>query len=154
MLTELERVAQWNERAGVEKKYREITDSEILDQKSFIQEEYRELMEDGFDMNNRREVVDACGDLLVVVAGMLYRLGYNPERVLQLINDSNYSKFVYISSDAHATMEKYSSDPRYDNVSVDDKGVVRGTVIETGSNKILKGINYEPPALDKLHGIS
>lgn len=151
-MSELQRVANWNTRAGVDSEFRDLEDESIQSQLTFIEEEHNELS-DAMDDNDLREVLDACGDLLVVVSGLIHRLGYSPDEVLKLINDSNYSKFVSTPEEAELTLEKYASDPRYKDVYVNEHGVVKGTVVETGSLKILKGINYREPLLESLPNV-
>lgn len=145
-MAELNRVAQWNERFGNDGTYKEIHSPELTAQLSFITEEYKELMQ-AVEDNDRTEVVDACGDILVVVAGYLHRMGYNPEHVLSVVNDSNFSKAVNVNNELEIrqTAEKYENDDRYDNITIDEYGVVRGRVVETGSSKVLKSIRYEGP---------
>lgn len=149
MLQELDRICLFNNLAGVEPEDRNINHPLIEDQLSFIEEEFKELF-DAVSDNDRKEVVDALGDLLVVVGGALHRLGYDPKVVLRIVNDSNMSKFLdrdspHFLKDCILTLEKYSSDDRYKNVYVDEEGVVYGIVKATGNKKILKGINYQEP---------
>lgn len=150
-MTELNRVAQWNERSGNDGDYKNIDSPELKAQLTFITEEYNELLE-ATEKGDRTETVDSLGDLLVVVAGYIHRMGYNPEHVLSVVNDSNFSKFVNVNNEVEIrqTAEKYEEDERYDNITIDEYGVVRGRVIETGSSKVLKSSKYEDPKWNLL----
>lgn len=148
-MSELKRIADWNTRVGVVMERRELTDESVESQLEFINEEHRELT-DAFEDGDLVEVLDACGDLLVVVSGLIHRLGYDPDTILKEINDSNYTKFVKTTSEAVSSVHSYENDKRYTNVRVDEYGVVWGTVRATGATKVLKGINYKPPRLDRL----
>jgi hypothetical protein len=77
----------------------------------------------------------------------LYTMGHNPAKVLKIVNDSNFSKFVDVTDDDEvwSTIKSYEKDDRYTNVRVNENGVVLGTVVATGSKKVLKGAKYTPP---------
>ena len=151
-MSELERVCEWNSLAGnsVETQNSLFT-HKIQSQLSFIEEEFNELL-DAFADDDKTEVVDALGDLLVVVSGMLYLMKINPEYLLKIINDSNFSKFIDPDNteDIAKTISKYAGDSRYKDVYVNDQGVVKGVVKETGSLKILKGCNYREPDIKEV----
>ena len=162
-MTELERVYEWNALAGTEQ-HNDVTHflkecPAIKAAYEFIQEEFNEL-QDAINENDYTETLDALGDILVVVAGMCYRLGVNPEEVLKRVNDSNYSKFLPPKNKrqvdkeyellAYRTIAKYKDDPRYSNVEIDaETGVVTGTT-KQGNKKILKGITFKEPKLSDL----
>jgi hypothetical protein len=84
----------------------------------------------------------------------LYTLGHNPAKVLKIVNDSNFSKFVDVTDDDEvwSTIKSYEKDKRYTNVHITPEGVVKGTVVSTGSLKVLKGARYEPPYWASLNG--
>ena len=41
-----------------------------------------------------QEVIDAVGDIQVTLIGVAYRFGFDINKILSPINDSNYSKFI------------------------------------------------------------
>jgi len=132
--SELGRVALFNVLMGAYKYHRELDDVSITAQISFITEEHRELLE-ALEANDRTEVVDALGDLLVVVGGACHRLGYDADKVLEAVNNSNMSKFVYNEQEAEDSISSYKDDLRYKDVFVEWEGgigVIKGTVVETG----------------------
>jgi hypothetical protein len=77
----------------------------------------------------------------------IYTMGHNPAKVLKIVNDSNFSKFVDVTDDDEvwSTIKSYEKDDRYTDVRVNESGVVLGTVVATGSKKVLKGAKYTPP---------
>jgi len=150
--SELGRVALFNVLMGADKYHRELDDVSITAQISFITEEHRELLE-ALEANDRTEVVDALGDLLVVVGGACHRLGYDADEVLEAVNNSNMSKFVYNEQEAEDSISSYKDDLRYKDVFVEWEGgigVIKGTVVETGSQKTLKGVHYRGPDWSRI----
>lgn len=148
----LDSIVEFNERAGTECKYRSIDDDTIGFQKMLIDEECDEL-DDAFQEGDRKEVVDAACDIIVVAAGLLHRLGYDPVKAMAIVNQSNMSKFVDVSNgdEIRESIEKYDNDDRYVDISVDlNNGAVWGTVVATGGKKILKSINYQEPQWQEL----
>lgn len=79
-------------------------------------------MADPLNEENIREVLDAIGDSLVVVRGLAYSMGQNPNQILYRIDQSNLTKI-----------------PKGDN-----------KVKKREDGKILKPDTFEPPALDDL----
>lgn len=149
--SELQRVVEFNERAGNERKHHSLASNEFLAQMYLIEEEYEELLS-AWREDNLKEVFDALGDLIVVVSGAIHRLGYNPDDVLKIVNDSNMSKFVDPDNkeEVEASVRKYDEDDRYSDVYVDERGAVWGTVVGTGAKKTLKGIYYKEPQWQEL----
>lgn len=149
--TEINRIAVWNEYCGNERKHRELSDPSVIGSCNLIQEEYYEMLNALID-EDRKEVVDASADIIVVVTGLLHNLGYNPVKVMDIVNTSNFSKFVDPNNqaDVQKTLDQYKNDLRYKDVYVNKDGVVWGTVIATGSQKVLKGCNYFPPRWEQL----
>lgn len=79
-------------------------------------------MADPLNEENIREVLDAIGDSLVVVRGLAYSMGQNPNQILYRIDQSNLTKI-----------------PKGDN-----------KVKKREDGKILKPDTFEPPVLDDL----
>lgn len=143
----IERIVAFNERAGHSREFRNITDPGVEAQREFLIEEYEEFLE-AFDNLDRVEVVDALCDIIVVAAGMIHRLGYDPNQALDIVNSSNESKFVDTLKDGVRSVNTYANDERYTDVFVTEDGVVRG--FKDGHDKILKGINYKAPDFSPL----
>ena len=151
--TELGRVCEFNAIAGIGREYRNVDPDAI--QFNLIKEEFKELQE-GIDDNDRKEVVDALGDLLVVVGGAINYLGYDPDEVLKIINDSNMSKFCDNEEDAIQSVEAYEDSEEYRDVhyrKVRGRYVIYGykkDVTVSCKPKILKGIHYQPSKLGEI----
>ena len=151
-MSNLKRIEQFNNTAGIETKRRELDSVPVQAQLSIIREEMKEL-EEGFAKNDLQEVLDACGDLIVVVAGMINRLGFDSDVVLDIINTSNESKFLDTEEDAALSVVDYDDDPRYAEIEYYEVGgryAITGRVVGTGKRKILKGIHYKEPDFTKL----
>lgn len=139
-------VVGWNNRVGNISEHRDISHPSVIGYRNLIEEEYQELF-DAYEANDRKEVVDAAFDILVVTTGLLHMMGYNTMAVMDVGNLSNFSKFVNPNNpkEVEESVAAYADDDRYSDVYVDDNGVVWGTVNATGSKKVLKGIHYRPP---------
>lgn len=57
-----------------------------------IQEELKELIEDGFEPRNMIEVADAIGDLLYVVYGTAAAMGIDADAIFDEVHSSNMTK--------------------------------------------------------------
>lgn len=147
-LSELDKIVEFNKLAGV---FKAQTDEELYFQLTLIEEEYNELL-NAYETGDRKEMLDASADIVVTAAGMIHRLGYNPSEAMSIVNRSNLSKFVDLENedDVEASIRKYDDDERYSDVYVDERGAVWGTVVATGSKKILKGIQYKEPQWQQL----
>lgn len=147
-MEQLTRVVDWNRTAGRQRVLRAMDACEGSE--SLIDEEYKELKE----AETLKDALDACGDLLFVVAGHIDNLGFDPVLVLKAVCDSNDSKWCYNEEDAKASVRAYTNDPRYTGIhyqKVNGKYVIRGTVIETMTPKILKGIHYKEPDFTEVY---
>lgn len=114
-----------------------------------IEEELNELK----DSKTEEEVMDAIGDLIVVVTGAAHAIGKDAEEILRRVNASNFSKFAQSEYEARLSVEAYKSDERYENVHYEKVGawyVIRGDKVNGGKNKILKSINYKEPNWEGL----
>ncbi len=124
---------------------------------NLIQEEFKEVSEalEGYevvsktdceDTKNKRkaELVKEILDLQVVSNGLLYRLGLNRQQVevsMDLVAESNLSKFCDSEEDAEKSVEKLDEEGRYSEIDYKEAGekfVVFGKT-EEGGYKILKG---------------
>ena len=116
-------------------------------QMSLIEEELLELQE-AYENDDLLEVVDACCDSIVVITGMLHKLGIDPVLALKEVNASNLSKFCKSEYEADASVKKYLGDSRYSEVhhsKVGDYWVIYGKKTDTDGWKVLKGVNYREP---------
>lgn len=141
-------ISKFNEIGGSEKKLRDIHDPDVLFQLSLIEEEFEELT---LAMTNKNltETLDAIGDMIVVISGLGHRLGFNTQEIMDIINESNFSKFCYSIEEAKTSVNYYQNNDRYENIHyelIDGVYVIKGEP-KGGNNayKILKGINYKSP---------
>jgi len=145
-MSELQRTHQWNIVSGNE--FKEDTELFYL-YWDLIKEEFNELLE----AKTREEVLDALGDLYVVVTGELHSMKVNAGDLLKRINDSNFSKFDTIEADAKISVAAYENDERYENIHYEEVGgyyVIRGDKVGGAKNKILKSHKYTEPELSDL----
>lgn len=146
-------VVLFNTVAGFPVQRREIDDPEVQTQMNDIYQEEVDELREAFDSNNRKEVVDGAGDVIVTAAGLLAKMGIDPNEVMRRINESNASKFCKDAIEAHESVLSYRDDERYVDVHtkfVDGVYVIFGRKKGTDSFKILKGINFHEPKLDDL----
>lgn len=145
-------VCDFNTIAGVDCKWRYVDDTLLGMQMNILEEEFDETKE-AYLGDDRQEVIDGACDLIVVAAGLLHRLGVEPNIAMQAVNQSNASKFCYNEHDANMSVAAYSSDTRYKNVHwqlVQGVYVIRGKKVGGTGWKILKGINYKAPDLSGM----
>lgn len=150
-MSELKRIHEWNEVAGNTKVKRNVDDEKVVAQWHLITEEYKELAQSlanaqiNATTNMGNVLKEAC-DCIVVITGLINALGYDTDTALKLVNDSNFSKFCYNLKDVEDSMSAYEECGRYSDVfseHINGLYVIKGVVKETGSVKILKGINYK-----------
>lgn len=149
----LRNVVKFNELAGNFKAKRDLTDQDVHLQMELIIEEFTEL-KTSFIVADDVGVVDSCADLIVVVAGMLHKIGLDPDDVMNAVNKANMSKFCYTYEDAVQSRLAYEGDGRYTDVIIERKEIdqeevfiIKGCLADNpnGGRKILKGIDFEPP---------
>lgn len=151
-MSNLKRIEQFNNAAGIETKRRELDSVPVQAQLSIIREEMKEL-EAGITKNDLQNVLKESADCIIVIAGLINRLGFDSDAVLGLVNTSNESKFLDTEEDAALSVVAYDDDQRYDEVEYYEVGgryAITGRVVETGKRKILKGIHYKEPDFTKL----
>lgn len=115
---------------------------------SLIQEEMGEILE-AYNNLDKVEVIDGLADLQYVVNGLINAFGADElmEEALQLVHESNMSKFCKTEEEATATIEDYKKK------GIDTHAVLNGdlfVVRRNSDNKILKNINYKPVDLKKI----
>lgn len=141
------RIEKFNTVAGFPRKKRDLTDEAVVSAASFVTEEYDEFI-DEFRKGELLKTLDGLGDTVVTAIGVIHRLGFDSNEIMDIINGSNESKFCYNIRDADMSVEKYRNDSRYTGVYyklVDGVYVIMGKVVKTGKEKILKGINFKEP---------
>lgn len=156
-MDEISRIVMFNDIAGNPRLPRRVSDDLISLYASLIDEEYREF-DEAFEYESVSDILDACGDLIVVCAGLISALGYEPNQVLKNINDSNMSKFCDNEEEAIASVESYKDSNRYVDVTyqkVMNRYVILGKKIDNpeAGMKILKGVNYKDPESFNLYDI-
>ena len=138
--SQLQRIVDLNNLWG---NHKAESEEELYGQLSLIEEEWYELLE-AISNNDTKETLKECADLIFTTAGMIHQLGYNPDEVMGVINDSNESKVVDPTSDEEVTetLRLYHNSDRYESPYVDIHGVVKAKVKDTGCWKVVKGVNY------------
>ncbi|BCS83057.1 Phosphoribosyl-ATP pyrophosphohydrolase-domain containing protein (two domains) [Cotonvirus japonicus] len=101
IITNFERVGEFHEVFGHPKfntlQLDVINDSKLMKFRlDLIREEYREL-QDAVNMNDRKEIIDALGDILYVSYGMAQVMGINIDNIIKEI----ISRILFESSTSH-----------------------------------------------------
>lgn len=149
----LARISDFNLISGNDKIRRPLDDVLVKLYRDLIDEEANVELDNAFDEGDLEEVLDALGDTIVVAAGCIHSLGFDPVEILTEIMDSNMSKFCYSETDAIASVDAYAGDERYHDVHFQIKEgvyVILGKKPSGDGWKILKGINYREPNLKKF----
>jgi NTP pyrophosphatase (non-canonical NTP hydrolase) len=112
-----------------------------------IREEMKEL-EDAVKEKNMIETVDALGDILYVVYGMMARLGIDADYAFKLIHENNMSKLCQNEDEARRTVQYYEENKEklgYDTPTyrkaMDN---IHWVVYNESTKKVLKSIEYKP----------
>lgn len=144
----IEKVKRFNSIGGLQVQENFLNKDLLKLKIGLIQEELNELTE-AAEHNDPVEVLDAGGDLLYVLVGLL--ITYNLDNVIveafNRIHDSNMSKFCLSEADAKKSVNNYyhiGVEAYYKKI--DDLYVI----FRTSDNKILKGIDYLPVNLQDL----
>ena len=72
--------------------------------RDLIHEEYKELMTADTTGNKLKE----AGDLIVVCVGLITAMGYDAEKILHRVNESNNSKFCINSDEIRLTQDYFT----------------------------------------------
>lgn len=142
-------ISKFNEIGGNEMMFRSLEEPTIEVQEDLILEEVEEI-EEGLDENNLLKVLDGIGDTIVVVSGLAHKLGFDTKEIMDIINESNFSKFCENEHDANLSVQWYiNNDTRYYDVHwelIGDFYVIKGKKSpDPESYKILKGIHFVGP---------
>lgn len=136
----IERIIEWIEACEFDH------DPELW--KELIKEEVGEL-DEAYNLmclfqesSSPADILDALGDLLWVTIGMIHNMGYDWEKVIKTIIESNNSKFCSTELEAQTSVTLYSKQ----GIGAYYKKVGDVYVIKRASDhKVLKGINYKKP---------
>lgn len=140
-------VPTFNTLAGFPCEERALSHPDVLFQLKLIEEEMDEL-DDALLDGSVEDTLDALADIIVVTAGMIHRLGYSPNDVMRIVNESNASKFCTTLDDAEKSVLAYTGDTRYHEVHwqlVEGIYVIYGKKAGVDQWKILKGMHYREP---------
>ena len=128
----------------------------LLNQSKNILDEYNELIDDGIQPKDMKEVRDALCDILVFTYGAAHLVGVDIDKDMVMVYESNMSKFCEDQVTLDATIAKYQAI----GVEVRPEGefpyaFVRSTKYQTDiygkeyqENKFLKGVNFFEPKFD------
>ncbi len=153
--TNYQKVVEFNKKFGVtvfDKPQLDIFDKDPASIKlgmDLIREEMREL-EEGVKNKDYVEVIDAIGDILVVVNGLAARIGCDADVCMGLVHESNMSKLCKSEDEATNTVTWYKEQFEQKKLPYDSAGYKRSddgkywVVYNQSSGKILKSINYSP----------
>jgi predicted HAD superfamily Cof-like phosphohydrolase len=100
----------------------------------------------------KKELLDGLGDTIWVLTGMILRLGVNPDEVMNIILDSNNSKFLKLDNPDYKsickeTIENY----RLAGIEVYSQDIDGYTVFyDKVTNKVKKPVSFIQPNFDKL----
>ena len=91
----------------------------------------------------------ACENIISTVCTLVDDLGFCPEAILKVVNDSNFTKFCRNPEDGKQTRLMYNRKDRYKNIRVTQVGnfwVVTGDdLLYNTKQKTLKSIYFEEP---------
>lgn len=128
-----------------------------------ILDEYNELIDDGIKPRNIKEVRDALCDILVFTLGAYHMIGYDAEKDMTEVYNSNMSKICSTQKELDETTKYYEdldikvySRVKY-NTSITLQGVFEFGVVYSSidqsdkngkvyrANKFLKSVNWSEP---------
>lgn len=117
---------------------------------NLIKEELGEL-EDALKSNNKKEVLDASGDLLWVVIRLLMDIGvYNTiGKIIEKIYHSNMSKACYSEQEAINSVKVYQEKGIHTYYRKKENEQV-WIIYRMSDNKVLKSINFQEPDFKDL----
>lgn len=126
---------------------------------SLIEEEFKELREALFDEEGNwytvgtpernKALVDALGDLVVVINNYLIALHINGDELAKEIHDSNMSKFCDTMNEVLDTFDKYRMQgvECIANILPYNHGWI---ITRKSDGKVLKGVRFKEPDLNKF----
>lgn len=142
-------IVKFNELSGNARTIRGFDHPLIKLYKNLIEEETQELS-DEFEKQNLNGTLDALADTVVVSLAMIHCLGFDPEKIMNIVNSSNLSKFCNTLEEAVASVEAYDNDPLYKDVcyiEMAGKYIILGRKegADTTALKILKASTFINP---------
>lgn len=93
--------------------------------------------------------VSVANFIIQMVCAIIIKKGYDPEKVLKVVNDSNFTKFCNTLIQANSSVAAYKNKKRYTNVKHNRSKsywIITGDDATTGAKaKTLKSIFFEEP---------
>lgn len=110
-MTNFQKVVEFNELGGNAKgcainKDNIVDEEKFIAQLKLIEEEFNELR----DAESISDVRDAIADMLVTTYGMAHVLRLDADKDMEIVCDSNISKFCKDEEEARMTQQKYDLD--------------------------------------------
>ena len=105
------------------------------------------------EKERKKDIIDALGDLTVVINNMLIVLGVNGDELAQEIFLSNKSKFCDTVEEAEESVIKYQLagiETYYEKMYTPSSDIPYYLIKRKSTGKILKGINFKEPDLEKF----
>ena len=150
----IQRIQEWNKLAGVKQ---ELNLEKLELYLSLIDEEYNEVAQAVLLFTSTRtdtsyqELLKELADLIVVTTGAIHCLGQSATKVLEEVNDSNYSKFPIFKNYDAAKAEGESVKKKYGLNYLDVELTNTGrTVFKREDGKILKPSSYREADMSKF----
>jgi hypothetical protein len=149
-MSNFEKVVDFNWLYGVIESKVLVSDKNVLVDKpdmikfcmKLIREEMSEL-EEAIKNKDLIEVLDAIGDILYVVYGMSARMGYNADKLFDIIHKNNMEKLCGTEEIAKETVEMYKqqfgTDVKY-RIAADENNYV---VYRPSTLKVLKSKTWK-----------
>jgi len=152
MIDAITKIHDLNTRVGNTQDIRPMDAAEPQAQLNLVIEEMHTEILEATEKKNMAKLLDAAGDSVVVLVGLVHSMGFNMNDILEIIQASNDSKQIDPNNpeEVEASLALYENDPRYTDVYVNQYGFLIGTVVATGTKKFLKGIHFKEPDFTPL----
>ena len=157
MSSNFEKVKQFMFIAGQDETTADLSNKQLCNFRlDLIKEELQEL-EEAITNKDRKEVIDALGDILYVVYGASKVFDINIDEAFNRIHQSNMSKFCDTEEDAVKTVEKYrqellnstNNNNRYESPTYEKRGE-KWVVFNKSTGKILKNWKWRAPIFEHI----
>jgi hypothetical protein len=104
------------------------------------------------DIIDKEATLDALCDLGVILFGTIHTGGFQDvyEPAMDEVHSSNMSKICYSMEEANQTVEKYKSIGRSVKIKMISANPYKAIILDAGTEKFLKGINFKEPDLKKF----
>lgn len=145
----LEELSELAEAYGLDSTFNEMLDGQVYRKLLLSENPNNVYILKDTNILNKKEVLDATGDLAYILAGTILENGQQNEfdEAFEDIHKSNISKLCRDKEEVDLTIEDYKSK----NIEVFSKALSNGYIgiYRKLDNKILKSINYIPVDLNK-----